>query len=111
MKVRPRGWGFLFVFCLCTDALQFLMEAIGLVVGLTGVGLIVTALLFFLSTVQSIFVRVVIFIWKNHHEIPGGFAHALVPTIAELIPGINWLPFWTIYALTYWVEEEQGTYS
>ena len=107
MKVRPRGWGFLLGLCICTDSLQWLLGLIGGAAALSGVGIVVSFMLWGLTSVMTIFVRVILFIWHDHHELPSNFVHMLSTTIGEMIPMINIIPFWTLYALTYWVEEEE----
>lgn len=91
--VRPRGWGFLMVAAICADALQFIF------------GIFLIGVIF--NTFFSVFFRSTLWIWHTHNDVPSNFGHALVPMIAELIPIINVLPFWTLYAATYWVEEEE----
>jgi len=103
-RVRPRGWGFLLGLCICTDALQMLMGLIGTMVALSGVGIVISFLLWGLTGVMTIFLRIILFIWHDHNELPSHFGHMLFTTIAELMLGI--VPFWTLYALTYRVEEK-----
>jgi len=81
------------VAAICADALQFIF-------GLFFIGIV-------FNTFFSVFFRSTLWIWHTHNEVPSNFGHALVPMIAELIPIINVLPFWTMYAGTYWVEEER----
>lgn len=106
MKVRPRGWGFLLGLCICTDAFQILLNFIGGVVALSGFGIVISFLLWGGSGVATLFARFILFIWHDHHDLPSNFGHMLFTTIGEMIPMINIIPFWTLYALTYWVEEE-----
>ena len=91
--VRPRGWGFLMVAAVCADALQFIF-------GIFVIGII-------LNTFFSVFFFCIRWIWHAHNDLPSKFAHSLVPMIGELIPIVNIIPFWSLYAATYWVEEEE----
>jgi hypothetical protein len=110
-KVRPKGWGFLMAFAIAVDALQFIFNLFGFVSIISVVGITLSVFLFLLNVALSIFIRVTIWIWQSHNDLPSNFGHTLIPTIVEMIPFFNWIPFWSIYAFTYWVEEDDQTYS
>ncbi len=105
-RVRPRGWNALVIFTIAIDFLQ-------IVVGFTmfaipGIGIIIGA---GINIILSIFVQSFLFIWGGHNNLPSQFEHRfftrVLMMIGEWLPFLQWMPFWTLYALTYRVEEEQ----
>ena len=101
-KVRPKGWIALLIFAVCIDFIQALVGLLTLPFFLIGIGV---------NIILSISVQSFLFIWSGHNNIPSQFEHRLVTRLlvilGEWLPFLQWFPFWSLYALTYHVEEEE----
>ena len=111
-KKRPPGWGFLLGLAIITDALQFCLSLffmaasfLSSVVPIVG-PLFMWMLSWSINFLLSVFANAAIFVWRGHHNLKSNHMRLAVVAISEFLP-LNFIPTWTIYALTYWVHEEE----